>query len=167
MKRQEVVQKLLNEFTPFSFKEEEKRELLQDTLEEYDPFLEKLPTTTHINVHLFIGDRLISSPYEIEITEGVKRFIHNMMELQNKIYVDPMYFQIMENALEDETKSRIIEFLSTLFNRRLEPILHGYKANDDEYFYYEFFEMNLLDGKSVEIIWQEMDKETIVLELIN
>jgi hypothetical protein len=87
------------------------------------------------------------------------------MEFQNKIYIDPVFFQIMKKTLENESKQRIIEFLSTLFNRRLEPILHGYKPNDEDYFYYDFFEMNLINDTSVEIIWQDMEEEKIILDI--
>jgi hypothetical protein len=166
MKRQEIIQQLFDEFIPFSFKEEEKRALLQDTWEEYVPFLEKLPTVIHCNVHLLIGDRRISSPYEIEITEGVKRFIHNMMEFQNKVYTD--YRPLLnhtKDVLEKESQKKVIEFFSTLFNRRLEPILHGYKQNDENYFYYNFHEMNLINDTSIEIIWQDMEEEKIIIDI--
>jgi len=166
MTRQETIQKLFDEFSPFIFKKSEKREILQSTLEEYQPFLLKLEKAKKCSVRLESSERNSSIQYEIHVNEGLKKFIYMLIEFDNKCTVDSSA-HATEGALLEEEENRMNQFFFLLFNRRLRDVFAYGGIADDQLPYYRFDQL-YLDGENVlETLWFDEDEEFMRFELID
>lgn len=160
MKRKEQLQQLFDEFQPFIFEEEERRELDKEIIDEFQPFFDKLNTSNTCTVLIERLDTTIPSvTYSIEITRGLKQFFHNMVEFKNKMNVETNV-HATEGALEEESEIRMKYFLADVFNRRSEAELQGEKIEDfftyviDEVIYFS-------EENSLYISWFDQDTDSL------
>jgi len=158
MKRKEIVQQLFDEFEPFIFKKDERREISKETMDEFQPFLDKLNRTKKCKITLEIYDQNILNSYEINVMDGFKKFINNIIEFHNKCDEDSDA-HATEGALEENSEEKMNLFFSSLFNKRLKAI---FEEGD---FYYRFEHM-AYQNNECEIIFYDEDEESIIIELL-
>jgi len=164
MTRQEQIQKIFDNFEPFVFEKNEKREMLNETIEEFSPFLALLDKSKTCKLRLQGFDRNQDQTYNLVVSEGIKRFILNMIEFQNKMNVDNDSHSADGN-LKAESYIRLNEFFCDLFNRRIEMIANGGKIEND-YFHYRLDEVLLLQNNVFMAVWYDQDEEAISIELL-
>lgn len=141
MKRQEQIQQLFDTFEPFFFEEDERRDLTEETIQSYQPFFDKLEKSKICTIEIQrLNTRIPLKRYNLAITEGLKKFFHNMVEFGNKMDVDSDA-HATDGTLEEDSETRMNYFLSVLLNRRLEAVFEGKEIDDffdyrlDEIFY--------------------------------